>query len=103
MDEKFIFCLKGVLLTEALTHAVRSWGIFNNLRSRITVRSEFVNRLLSCFECTSVWIAALVFIYLYFLDFRFFTFIIVFQRLAVIFNIGINLVDALRAEASNRV
>lgn len=103
MVETIIFLGKGVILTEALTHAVRSWGIFDTLRSRITDRSEFARRLLACFECTSVWIAAAVFLYLYFLDFKVLTFIIVFQRLAVIFNIGVNLVDALRASTANKV
>ena len=103
MDETISFAIKGILLTEALTHAVRSWGIFDGIRSRIARRSDFAGRLLACFECTSVWIAAGVVAYLYFVDFRPFTLVIIFQRLATIANIAINLVDAQRAAATNRI
>ena len=103
MDSQIIFCIKGVLLTEALAHAVKSWGIFDDVRSYITSRCGFLLRLLACFECVSVWTAAAVFAYLYFLDFWPFTFIIIAQRLATIFNIGINLLDAWRAATINKI
>lgn len=97
MDSTTLFILKGLLLTEALTHAVRSWGIFDGTRSRITARCDFLRRLLDCFECTAVWTAAGVFFYLYFLDFPPFDFIIIIARLATIAHIAVDLVDAWRA------
>lgn len=103
MVDALVFSVKGIILTEALTHAVRSWGIFDPIRSRITASSDFGSRLLACFECTSVWIGAGVIAYLYFIDFRPFTFIIIFQRLATIANIVINLVDAQRAVILNKL
>lgn len=103
MVEGIIFLGKGVILTEALTHAVKSWGIFDTVRDRLTRRYGFLRRLLPCFECTSVWIASGAILYLYFLDFRPLTFIVVFQRLAVYINIAINYVDALRASTANKI
>lgn len=103
MLEGIIFIAKGVILTEALTHAVRSWGIFDTVRYRLTQRSNFLRRLLLCFECTSVWIAVGAMLYLYFLDFKPLTLIIIFQRLAVYINISINYIDALRASTINKI
>ena len=103
MDAKIILALKAILLTEALTHAVRSWGIFDGIRSRITSRSNFIRRLLACYECSSVWIAAGVCSYLYFVDFWPFTFIIITARLATIAHIAVDLVDAWRASTANRI
>ena len=103
MVDQIIFCVKGILLTEALAHAVKSWGIFDGVRSRIIIHSVFLSRLLACFECVSVWTAAAVFLYLYFLDFWPFTFIIIAARLATIAHIIINLVDAWRAATINKI
>ena len=103
MDAQTIFALKAILLTEALTHAVRSWGIFDGVRSRITARSFFLSRLLACFECVSVWTAAAVFLYLFFLDFWPFTFIIIVARLATIAHIIVDVVDAFRAAMINKI
>lgn len=103
MDQTFIIIVKGILLTEALTHAVRSWGIFDDVRSYIVGKSDFSRRLLACFECTSVWIASCVFIYLTFLEFWPFTCIIILSRLATIAHIVVDLVDSLRAAIANRV
>jgi len=95
--------ITGIILTEALTHAVRSWEILDPIRNRITRRFNFINRLLNCFECTSVWIAAAVIAYLHFLDFWPITYIIIFQRLATILDIGIQYLDALRATTTNKI
>ena len=103
MDSTTIFILKGLLLTEALAHAVKSWGIFDGIRSHITARSVFLSRLIACFECVSVWTATAVFIYLYFLDFWPFTFIIITARLATIAHICIDGIDAWRAATINRI
>lgn len=103
MVDQAIFWLKGGLLTEALTHAARSWGIFDGVRSSIALRSVFFSRLIACFECTSIWIAAGVFTYLYLLDFRPITFIIITARLATFAHIVIDLVDASRAATINKI
>ena len=103
MVDQIVFIVKGILLTEALTHAVRSWGIFDRIRYRITRRSEFLRELLACFECTSVWIAAAIFVYLYFLDFWPITAIIITARLATIAHIVIDGVDAWRAATANKI
>jgi hypothetical protein len=97
MADQIIILIKGILLTEALTHAVRYWGIFDRIRYRMTRRSEFLRELLACFECTAFWISIAVFGYLYFLDFWPITSIIICQRLATICHIGIDLMDARRA------
>ena len=97
MADATLFWLKGLLLTEALAHAVRSWGIFDGVRSRIAARSVFLQRLFACYECTAVWTAAGVFLYLYFLDFWPLTYIIIVARLATIAHIAIDAVDAWRA------
>lgn len=101
MADQIIFWVKGILLTEALTHAVRSWRIFDEPRAWLVGRSNFLSRLLPCFECTSVWVATAVVIYLYFVDFWPFVLIIISQRLASILNIGVTLLDAKRAKALN--
>jgi len=103
MVDQIIFILKQVLLTEALTHAVRSWGIFDGVRSHIVNRCDFLRRLLSCYECTAVWIATAVFSYLYFLDFWPFTVIIITSRLATIAHIVIDGVDAWRAATITKI
>lgn len=95
--------IKGIILVEALTHAVRSWGILDPIRSFITSRSHFIERLLQCFECTSVWIAAATVIYITYFEFYFFTYLIIFQRLACYVNIIINLIDARRAGELNKL
>jgi hypothetical protein len=103
MAGQAIFILKLILLTEALTHAVRNWGIFDGIRSRITSRNDFIRRLLSCFECSAVWISTAVFTYLYFLDFWPFTAIIITARLATIAHIVIDGVDAWRASTIGKI
>jgi len=103
MADQIVFYIKGILLAEALTHAVRSWGVFDGVRSRIVNRCDFLRRLLSCYECSAVWITAAVFTYLYFLDFWPFTFIIITARLATITHIVIDGVDAWRAAAINKI
>lgn len=103
MDATIIGCVKAVLLTEALAHAVKSWGIFDDVRSRIAARCEFLRRLLACFECVSVWSAAVAVTYLYFLDFWPITFIIILQRAATIFHMAIDGLDAWRASTINKI
>ena len=103
MDYQIIFGLKWLALTEALTHAVKSWGIFDGVRSLIVARSRFASRLLACFECSAVWCTTASLIYLVFVDFWPITFIIIIARLATIAHIVIDYVDALRASTISRI
>lgn len=103
MDGQIIFTLKAILLTEAVAHAVKSWGIFNTTRARLTEAIPFFNRLLCCFECVSVWSASAVLLYLYFFEFTPFTYLMIFSRLAAVLNIGIDYLDALRALTINKL
>lgn len=103
MHDTPIFWVKAIFLTEALTHAVRSWGIFDGVRSRITRRSVFAQRLLSCFECTSVWICTAVLLYLRFFDIAAFDVMIVTARAATIIHTAIEYLDALRASTITRI
>jgi len=97
MADEALFILKALLLAEALTHAVKSWGIFDDVRSWITARRDFLRRLLACFECSAVWVTAGVLLYVYLLDFWPLTYIIIIARLATIAHIAIEGVDAWRA------
>lgn len=103
MADQIIFYIKTILLTEALTHAVRSWGILATPRDYVTQHIDFIRRLLLCFECTSVWITAAVVAYVYFVDFWPLTFIIITARLATIAHIVIDWMDAARASAINKI
>lgn len=103
MDAQIVFCLKASLLTEAVTHALRSWVILAPLRDPIKAHFDFINRLLSCFECSAVWSAALVIPYLYFMDFWPLTMLLIISRWANILHIVIDWLDALRASTINKI
>lgn len=103
MDPRIIFLIKLTLLTEAIAHALKNWGILDDIRLSLTARSVFLARLLSCFECVSVWAAAFSFLYIYFLDLWPITFIILSSRAAAVLHIVIDLLDAWRASTLNKV
>lgn len=103
MDAQIIFWLKVFLLTEAVTHALRSWVILATLRDPIKANIDFMNQLLSCFECSAVWAAALVIPYLYFIDFWPLTMLLIVSRWANILHIAVDWIDALRASAINKI
>lgn len=92
-----LFILKGLILTEVLTNAIRTWGIFDNQRDWVKAQSNFLRRLLDCFECTAVWAGFLVIIYLRYFDFYFVTWALIFHRLACFLNIAWLNFDAARA------
>jgi len=98
-----IFVIKLILLTEALTHALRSWVIFAPVRDKIYARFDFLARLGACFECSSVWGAALAIPYLYFLDFWPLTLLLIVSRWSNILHIFIDWLDALRASTINKI
>ena len=103
MFDGIIFTVKAIILTEASTHALRSWGIFDTQRQWFTSRSAFLSRLLSCYECTAVWTASGVLLYLHFLDFWPLTWLLIISRLATIAHIAVDLVDAWRAATINKL
>ena len=103
MVTEIIFGIKVLLLTEAITHALRSWVILEPARDKIKARLAFVNRLLSCFECSAVWGAALAIPYLYFIDFWPLTTLLIVSRWSNILHIAVDWIDALRASTINKI
>ncbi len=97
MLEGIIWLVKGIILTCVLTNAMHRWGIFNPLRAFLKTRSTIFCRLLSCYECCSVWAAFLVFSYLFFLDTSLITYPLIFQWVATNLRILLDLLDAKRA------
>jgi len=103
MDFEIVFWIKLFFFSEALTHAVRSWEIFNPLRSRIRSRFIFFDRLFSCFECSAVWCTFFSILYFLFIDFWPFTALMIISRLANVLHIFIDLLDALRASTISKI
>jgi hypothetical protein len=91
-----ILLLKGVILTEGLTAAARSWGIFDEPRRRVK-KSPFFRRLLDCCECTSVWAAGFVVPYLLYFELPILSYILISARLALYMHTIYDWLDACRA------
>jgi hypothetical protein len=100
--EGIVFAVKGIILTECLTRAARSWGIFDSLRS-IVVRINFIRKLLDCFECTSVWVGAFVVLYIQFCEIPFLTYLLVFSSIARWLNVFYEYLDACRAAREGEI
>ncbi len=83
----WVFLFKGIILTEVLTNAVRKWGIFNRQREWVKSKSNFFRSLLDCFECTSIWCAFFVVLYLSYFEIIFITYALIFHRTACFINI----------------
>jgi len=98
-----IFLLKGLILTEVLTNALRSWGIFDPYRNKLKSKSLFLQRLLDCFECTSVWAGFFVVSYLLFFEWEPFTFALIFHRLACFLHLGYEFLDASRSVKEGQI
>jgi len=103
MVEGIVFVFKGLILTEVLTRAARTWGIFDPLRSWLKFQSSFLRRLLDCFECTSVWAAALVVSYLMWFEVPLLTWLLIFHRLACFVQVVYDYLDALRAKKEGEI
>jgi hypothetical protein len=103
MDDPILFCLEVLVLTEAVTHAIRSWVIFTTIRDALKTRFDFLNQLLSCFECSAVWVTTGVITYLYFINFWPLTLLLIVSRWANIIHTGIEWIDALRAGAIKKI
>lgn len=91
------FVIKGVILTEVFTNAAREWGIFDSPRQWLKARSRFLQKLLDCFECSSVWAAGFVFLYLSFLEVGIFTYALIFHRVACFIKVIYMNLDWMRA------
>lgn len=96
MLEGIVFILKGIILTECLTRATRSWGIFDKPRSHAK-KILFFRRLLDCFECTSVWVGAFVVCYLVYFELNFITWTLLFATLARYLHAFYEWLDASRS------
>jgi hypothetical protein len=97
MVEGLSFFLRAAVLTEVLTNAARSWGIFNKPRQAVKARYSFLRLLLDCFECTSVWVGAFVACYLMFFEIRILTYLLIFSGLARYIHTAYEWLDAARA------
>ena len=97
MVEGIIFVLKGLILTDVLTSAARTWGIFESPRSFLKVRSSFLRGLLDCFDCTSVWAAFFAVSYLLYFEWPLFTYALMFHWFTRFSHTIYDLVDASRA------
>jgi len=91
------FLFKGIILTEVLTNALRSWEIFTPQRKWLKTQSDFLRRLLDCFECTSVWVGVVVIIYLTYFEVPLVTYALVFHRGACFIRNLYDLIDSYRA------
>lgn len=97
MVASLIMLAKGVILTDVLVNALRSWGIFDKPRKWLRSRSGFIDKLLSCYECTSVWAAGAVVLYLSCFEIRPVTYLILIHRLAMFVHTIYDWLDASRA------
>ena len=97
-----IFLVKGIILTEVLTNAVREWKIFDPIRNPLK-RISFFRELLDCFECTSVWVAFFVIVYLTRFEWTPFTYALIIHRFACFIKLVYNILDAYRAVKEKEV
>jgi hypothetical protein len=87
----------GAVLTDVCVNALRSWGIFDRQRKWARSKSQFLNRLLDCYECTSVWAGTLVVGYLLWFEWEPLTYLLLFHRLAMFLHTAYEWLDAARA------
>ena len=73
------FVIKGIILTEVLTNAAREWGIFDEPREWIKSKSNYIRRLLDCYECSALWTAFFVIFYLLYFEWFVLTYALIFQ------------------------
>ncbi len=99
MVEGIIF---GIIITDVLVRAIRSWGIFDPIRDRLK-QNDFFRRLLSCYECTSVWVACFVAIYIFYINLPILTYFLVIIGLAKWFNTLYEWLDASRAKKEGEI
>ena len=94
--EGIVFAVKGIILTECLTRAARTWELFDGIRSHAK-KLDFFRRLLDCFECTSVWVGAFVVAYLVYFELEFITWALLFATLARYLHTFYEYLDACRS------
>ena len=97
MIEGIVFVCKGIILTDVFARALKDWGIFETPRNWVKQRSEFINKLLACNECTRVWTAFFAIFYLLYFEWVIITYALIFQWLACWTQICYEIVDAERA------
>jgi hypothetical protein len=100
--EGIVFILKGIILTEVLTNALRSWGIFDLIRNKVK-QISFFHRLLDCFECTSVWVGFFVVCYLLLFEVTIITYALILHRLACFLHCVLEWMDATRAKREGEI
>lgn len=93
----FFTIIKGIILCDVFARALKDWGIFDSPRNWVKRKSEFINKLLSCNECTRIWSAFFVIFYLLFFECFIITYILIFQWFACWACLFYEIIDAARA------
>jgi hypothetical protein len=89
MEVRFLLCL---ITVEAVTQLICKAEIFDNLRDCLSSRSKFLDSLLSCPYCVSVWISVMgVAIFYYWECLSWFSYIMVLHRLSNVLHDFISL------------
>jgi len=84
MEVRFLLCL---ITVEAVTQLICKAEIFDNLRDWLNSRSKFLDSLLSCPYCVSVWAGMLgLIIYFFWEDLRWFAYLMFLHRTSNIFH-----------------
>ena len=78
-EETIIFILKGIILTDVFARVLRDWGIFDKPREWIKSKSNYIRRLLDCYECSAFWVSFFVIFYLLYFEWFILTYALVFQ------------------------
>ena len=102
MFDVFIL-IKGIILTDVLARALKEWGIFDGPRNWVKAKSSFARKLLSCYECVSVWSSIFVILYLLYFEVPPITYALCFHRLACFLHVGWEISDAIRAKKEGEI
>ena len=95
----FFIIIKGIILTEALSTALKDWKIFDTPRIKLQSKYSFFRDLFSCFQCISVWVAFFIICYLLYFEWPIFTWAIIFHRAATFIQNAWLILDWKRANA----
>jgi hypothetical protein len=98
MVMKFLFCL---ITVEAVTQLICKAEVFDNLRDWLSDKSKFLDSLLSCPYCVSVWVSLFGVIIFYFWEcLNWFSYIMALHRVS---NILHDLISSLLAFKINLI
>jgi len=96
MEVRFLFCL---ITVEAVTQLICKAEIFDNLRDWLSSRSKFLNSLLACPYCVSVWSGLLGLIIFYYWEcLNWFSYIMVLHRVSNVLHDFISLLTQFKID-----